>query len=419
MSWILTIAAIHKPPSITSFDVIRTLQPLFNSSPLFAPLLARERSKNLLEQRSKARARRDKRPLNVKIGHGGTLDPLATGVLIIGVGRGTKTLQRFLECTKTYECTVLFGAATDSYDILGKIIERAPYEHVTKEKVDTALEIFRGKIMQRPPIFSALRVNGKRMYEYAREGGEIPEIQERPVEVKDLVLTEWLEGGSHMYKLPKEDAPIEKKQTAERLLDLGNKGALKRMREDEQDEQVPAAKIARSASERTTIEPASEDAETAAVERPDEVTPSAIRSSETTPDPELPAARLRMTVTSGFYVRSLCHDVGTAVQSLGLMSSLVRTRQGEFELGKNVLEYEDFKQPEDIWGPKVRQMLEEWMEREGWGTAEESDVESDAHRKSERMERTERTEKRNKMNSRGKEKAWNHARRRNSSSVER
>jgi len=67
-----------------------------------------------------------------------------------------------------------------------------------------------------------------------------------------------------------------------------------------------------------------------------------------------------MTVTSGFYVRSLCHDLGAAVGSLGVMASLVRTRQGEFELGKNVFEYEDLAKGEDHWMPQIQQMLENW-----------------------------------------------------------
>ena len=103
----------------------------------------------------------------VKLGHGGTLDPLATGVLIVGVGSGTKALNQFLACTKTYETVVLFGAATDSYDVTGKVVAKAPFAHLTRTKVEEALAQFKGKIRQRPPIFSALKVKGKPLYEYA------------------------------------------------------------------------------------------------------------------------------------------------------------------------------------------------------------------------------------------------------------
>jgi tRNA pseudouridine55 synthase len=71
-----------------------------------------------------------------------------------------------------------------------------------------------------------------------------------------------------------------------------------------------------------------------------------------------------MTVTSGFYVRSLCHDLGAAVGSAALMAELERTRQGQFELGKNVLEYSDLAKGESVWGPKVESMLDDWYEKE-------------------------------------------------------
>lgn len=358
----------------------------------------------------------------MKLGHGGTLDPLATGVLITGVGKGTKCLQRFLECTKSYECAVLFGAATDSYDCAGKVVGRAPYQHVTKEKVEGALEKFRGKIMQRPPIFSALRVQGKRLYEYAREGKEVPvEIQERPVEVVSLELTEWLEGGAHQFHWPEEEAPTEEKAVAEKLLRIGEQAQAvdgkkggevqsspdrKRKRDEEEEEEeeemidrlvtdasLPSKKTRATSADETAPEPLMSgalpvsdpptDSPAAAsadiTKKPTPQPPtnghstSPTHSKGTHPLPSIsadappcpaPAARLRMTVTSGFYVRSLCHDLGAAVGSLGLMAALVRTRQGDFELGKNVLEYADLKRGEEVWGPKVKGMLEEWNKKE-------------------------------------------------------
>ena len=81
------------------------------------------------------------------------------------------------------------------------------------------------------------------------------------------------------------------------------------------------------------------------------------------PDKGPPAVKLRMTVTSGFYVRSLSHDLGEAVGSLACMSELVRTRQGDFEMGRNVMEYEELDKGEDVWGPQVEKLLEEWEGR--------------------------------------------------------
>ena len=301
---------------------------------------------------------------------------MATGVLIMGVGKGTKRLQEFLECTKAYEATILFGAATDTYDVLGKVLRRAEYRHVTKETVEKALSNFRGKIMQRPPIYSALRVHGKRLYEYAREGREVPkEIEERPVEVKEIEIVEWKEGGSHNYQFPKEEAEVEAKHVADDILNLGeavtiskntsegnsigeaaSTGKKRKLPLDAAESVVPKerAKLGHNAGSQCLM--------SGGLQNPDH-SPSQIstRSKECSP-PSLgspPAVKLRMTVTSGFYVRSLSHDLGQVVGSLACMCELVRTKQGDFELGRNVLEYEDLEEGEDVWGPKVEQLLVE------------------------------------------------------------
>ena len=328
------------------------------------------------QERTHRSRRKDKR-IQVKIGHGGTLDPMATGVLIMGVGKATKRLQGFLECTKTYEATVLFGAATDTYDVLGKVLRRAEYAHVTREKVETALGKFRGKIMQRPPIYSALRVQGKRLYEYAREGKEVPkEIEERPVEVKELEVVDWIEGGSHEYDFPKEEAEDEVKDLAEKVLHLGeavatsgtqsegrsmngtaSTGTKRKRLLDDGDSVVPNKKP------EVGLDGESQCLMSGGLQSPDH-SPEQIdgHSQKISPPPGEgpPAVKLRMTVTSGFYVRSLSHDLGEVVGSLGCMCELVRTRQGDFELGKNVLEYETLEKGEDLWGPKVEQLLAEW-----------------------------------------------------------
>lgn len=231
-------AAINKPKSVSSAQVLRDLQTIFKPSQLFAPWLAYEKDRLTREaQRSQGLGWKQKKKIQnvqVKLGHGGTLDPMATGVLIIGVGRGTKSLPNFLGCTKSYEATVLFGVATDTYDTLGKISNRAPYAYLTKEKVEKALECFRGRIMQRPPMYSALHVQGKRLYEYAREGKDVPvDIEQRPVEVIRLEIAEWLDGGSHTYKWPTEEAAKETKIVAEKMLHGGTPALLKAPSEEE------------------------------------------------------------------------------------------------------------------------------------------------------------------------------------------
>ncbi|KAI9816845.1 MAG: hypothetical protein M1827_001490 [Pycnora praestabilis] len=409
--------AINKPQGISSAQVLRDCQQHFNPSKLFAPWIAAEQAKRSAENPNQRKRRRDKRAQQVKIGHGGTLDPLATGVLIAGVGKGTKQLQGFLDCTKAYEAVVLFGAATDTYDTEGKVLGRAPYEHITREKVEKAMEAFRGKIMQRPPIFSALRVQGKRLYEYAREGKEAPiEIQERPVEVLDLKITEWMEGGMHGYRWPTGEADSEVKVVAEKVLHLGAKetedaseaipeghdtgetltGTKRKSQVNEESDLVSKKRRdSPNIQHKDELFMANDSIPNNHAESPEKVMTGAlappkspaepiITSQKTSPNfdeistkPEKvqstpPAIRLSMTVTSGFYVRSLCHDLGKALGSLAIMSALVRTRQGEFEVDKNVLEYEDLDKGEDVWGEKVRAMLEEW------GRKQRGDVEREA-----------------------------------------
>lgn len=370
------VFAINKPAAISSAQTIRNLQHRFNPSALFAPWLAAERSNREIEERTHRNRRKDKR-VQVKIGHGGTLDPMATGVLIMGVGQGTKRLQGFLECTKTYEATILFGAATDTYDTLGKVLRRAEYGHVSRENVEKALGKFRGKIMQRPPIYSALRVQGKRLYEYAREGKEVPkEIEGRPVEVKELEIVNWMEGGSHNHGLPKEDAEDEAKDLAEKVLHLGEAVATSENASEVQFMNGTAGtgtKRKRSLDDGDSVVPnknpelgpegESQWLMSGGLQNPDHSTKQIDTHAQQSSPPPIegpPAVKLRMTVTSGFYVRSLSHDLGELVGSLACMCELVRTRQGDFELGKNVLEYEDLEKGEDVWGPKVEQLLSDW-----------------------------------------------------------
>jgi len=302
---------------------------------------------------------------------------MATGVLILGIGSGTKSLQDFLGCTKSYETVVLFGKATDTYDTEGKVVARKGYEHVTKEKVEEALAKWRGKIMQKPPIFSALKVNGKKLYEYAREGKEVPiEIEERAVEVEAMEMTEWMEGGTHDYHWPEVEAEASSKQLANEVLHLnGDKTpepeaaqpvktenaevGEKRKRDDNIDSGVKPEGI--SLPKRTKAEGEPEESGARPERSSTEESAAPVKRD---PCPA-PACRLRMTVTSGFYVRSLCHDLGAAVGSLGVMAALVRTRQGEFELGKNVFEYEDLAKGEDHWTPQIQQMLENWTPKTG------------------------------------------------------
>lgn len=125
-----------------------------------------------------------------KVGHAGTLDPLATGVLLICTGKATKTIDLLQSGEKEYVATIRLGATTPSYDLEKEIDRYFPTEHITRELVETALEKFKGKIMQVPPVFSAVKVDGKRAYKFARKGTEV-ELKAKPLEIKEIDLLEY------------------------------------------------------------------------------------------------------------------------------------------------------------------------------------------------------------------------------------
>jgi len=211
------------------------------------------------------------------------LDPLADGVLVIGIGKGTKKLSEFLDCVKEYHTTCLLGCETDSYDSEGAQVRVAPWKHVTREMVEEALSQFRGSIEQTPPIFSALKMDGKPLYEYARSGIPLPrKIEKRPVTVHSLEIMDW-KGGDHGYRYP------EKKLNGEQ------KEALRKALKSVEDVEV------------------ADEPETSEGKAPT-------------------AFVLKMRVSGGTYVRSIVHDVGHAVGSAAHVVTLTRSRQGRFVL---------------------------------------------------------------------------------------
>lgn len=125
-----------------------------------------------------------------KVGHAGTLDPLATGVLIICTGGATKKIDTLQAGEKEYVATIFIGATTPSYDLEKDIDKTYPFDHITREKVEEILKTFTGKIMQVPPIFSAVKIDGKRAYKYARKGAEV-ELKAKPLEIRELELLDY------------------------------------------------------------------------------------------------------------------------------------------------------------------------------------------------------------------------------------
>ena len=151
---------VDKPLTWTSFDVVKYIR------------------KSLV---SKFKIKR------IKVGHAGTLDPLATGLLIICIGKQTKQISIYQNLSKTYTGKFKLGETTPSYDAETEVNKSFNYDHIKEKDIINLSQKFTGKLMQKPPIFSALKKNGKRMYEYARENKKI-EIQEREIHIYEFEI---------------------------------------------------------------------------------------------------------------------------------------------------------------------------------------------------------------------------------------
>ena len=146
------IVLVNKPNGITSHDVVQHVRRKFNFR---------------------------------RVGHAGTLDPLATGVLVILLGESTKLFRNFVGLDKAYRATLILGTTTNSADIEGEVIKKLPYEHVTSEQIENVFSRFVGEISQVPPMFSAVKMKGKKLYQLARKGIQV-EREPRQVRVDCL-----------------------------------------------------------------------------------------------------------------------------------------------------------------------------------------------------------------------------------------
>ncbi|HPT01575.1 MAG TPA: tRNA pseudouridine(55) synthase TruB [Bacteroidales bacterium] len=155
------IILVNKPYRWTSFDVIGALRSFFKKE-LAMP--------------------------KVKIGHAGTLDPLATGLMILCTGKATKRIEEFMGLEKEYTGTFVLGASTASFDLEKPVDQVFPTEHITDGMIADVVSSLTGDIMQVPPIFSAIKINGKRAYKSARKGADL-ELQPRSVNVREFEIT--------------------------------------------------------------------------------------------------------------------------------------------------------------------------------------------------------------------------------------
>jgi tRNA pseudouridine55 synthase len=221
------------------------------------------------------RALRESGYSKVKVGHGGTLDPLASGVLPVALGEATKLAGRMLDADKLYDFTIRFGEETDTLDTEGAVVATSPHRPTLAE-VAAVLERFTGAIEQVPPAYSALKVEGKRAYDVARAGG-MPEMKSRGVTVHELAL-----------------------------LPGTGRGTMRSMVEG-------------------ALHSAARDAGPPPP-RPDG------RGPPPRPGEELQDVTLRARVSKGTYIRSLARDVAHALGTVGHITMLRRLKAGPFTL---------------------------------------------------------------------------------------
>lgn len=284
------VLPVNKPYRWTSADVIRKLK--------FA-------------------AFRHFRKKNLKVGHAGTLDPLATGVLLVCIGPACKRAQQLQDHDKEYIAGIRFGATTPSYDLEKDVDRRFPFEHITAEAVREALKGFLGEQEQIAPLFSAKSIDGVRAYEMARKlyrSGRSAELDATALEtlhrsritISELELIGYIPAGDvFSYAKKKADA-------TENTSPAGNDAVFR----EEQGisvasaslsaEEIPCSSIKNTASNRINV------ADTSAL--------------------GLPEAIIRIACSKGTYIRAFARDLGEALGSGAHLGSLVRSCSGEYSL---------------------------------------------------------------------------------------
>ena len=247
---------------------------------------------------------------NLKVGHAGTLDPLATGVLLVCIGNACKMAQQFQDTDKEYIAGIRFGATTPSYDLEKNVDRLFPYEHITADAVRAVLPAFLGQQEQIAPLFSAKSVDGVRAYELARKlyrksltpglTGNLPDFDSAALEtlhrsritITELELLEFVEAGRD--SLPETCAPPHT-----------GRGVEQSGTEFSERESLPA-----SASSRINV--------------------------SDTSGMGLPEAVIRIACSKGTYIRAFARDLGEALGSGAHLGSLIRSRSGQFRVSESL-----------------------------------------------------------------------------------
>ncbi|KAK1737976.1 pseudouridine synthase, TruB family [Skeletonema marinoi] len=330
------LIAIHKPLTWTCNDVVSYIR----------GILSRDAQSRGFEGKMRKRGK----PV-MKVGHGGTLDPLASGVLVLGIGKGTSKLQSYLEGDKQYTAMVELGYETTTLDAEGEIVKTMDWNHVTSiDSIrETVVPKFTGKIQQVPPLYSAIRVDGKRLYEIAR-GGDEKEVEDVEIPMRDV----------EVYKVEVENTLSES---------VIQSGVVDGKKYKEAVQEMEAAAAAAAAEKAAAAPPPAEDVQesndeannTAGKKKKkrrgnknkgtkkksffDESTVPTVTvqcdSTTATTSFELPLFTLNVSCGGGTYIRSIVRDIGYEMDTVATMTGLVRTKQGPFLL-EDALRKEDW-----------------------------------------------------------------------------
>jgi tRNA pseudouridine55 synthase len=236
----------------------------------------------------------------LKVGHAGTLDPLATGVMIVCTGRATKRIDELQAHTKEYVATLRLGATTPSFDLEHPIDAYYPTEHITRELIETTLQQFLGRIEQIPPAYSAVKVDGKRAYDLARKEKDV-ELKPKILVIDEIELLD--------YRPTPEGSPIT----------LPAK-----------EESLPRTGMRRKA----------------------------FLTSPAAPDDSIdyPSITLRIVCSKGTYIRALARDIGQALGSGAHLTALRRTRIGNVHIDDclSMLDFPQWLESQEVEVEKLR-----------------------------------------------------------------
>ncbi|AET39009.1 pseudouridine synthase PUS4 Ecym_3532 [Eremothecium cymbalariae DBVPG len=340
------IFAIEKPSGISSNQFLQKLKHALTKSQVFSKEVQRavaERAQQYQKETGRKPSKHKLRRVSqIKMGHGGTLDPMASGVMVIGIGNGTKKLAEYLSGTvKVYEAEALFGVSTTSGDVEGDILSQNSVKHLNIEDLKSIQDKFVGLLKQTPPIYAALKMNGKPLYEYAREGIPLPKaIEPREVNVYELKLCSDCLSTDHGYNILR-PASDEVKSTISKLnanlsedtLYFSKEYCEKQGWEDQCARVGPPIML--TEEEREVMEKLG----------------NSYRA---------PLLHFKTKVSSGTYIRSLISDIGKAMKTSSYMVKLIRCEQQHWSLSKNnVFKLEDFTNlDERVWRPVLCRVLE-------------------------------------------------------------